>query len=792
MHQQKKASQAVRQPRLRYIAAVLAAIQFVPFQAAIAADAQPGTSQASAEGAGSATAAATAEAAAAAATTVIDGQVADSIVVRGARAVKEEDAQRVPTSSYRVSGKELDRQQVRSLEDLQQLVPGINIQTTDIADTQITMRGVGDGGGQSSGDANIGMPSSVAVYVDNVYLARPGMLGSGLSDIDYVDVLTGAQGTTFGANSTGGVIDLHTKLPSFTPESSASVSAGQHGQVEAKASVSGPLSETLAGSVNLVHSGSDGNITNLHNGDTVNGSNKNAVRGQLYFKPIQNFNARFSIDYSHQSATPTPVLYATHTIAGVDSYLKHSALVGNNVVFGNTVDLDTGNYNHVVQGGASAELNWITDSGYRFRSVSAYRYFDYKPSISDGLSVNAYSNSGTASLDRTRYQEFRLDSPTGELFDYAAGLNYYGQTLDTEAHTRYGAKPVPGLLYDASSYNGLEIIRYGKLRDKSFSAFTQGTLHVNQKLDVTAGLRVNYDEKGGQFIRLNKAAFNSGYLQQYNTLPSATLAFKYLLTPDWSSYLATSYGEKAGGLNISAGAAKAAGYDTLIIKPEKTKSAELGVKGNVIADTLTLKADVFYTEVSDFQTQGYDADTQQSYLMNAGAFRSRGAEGTIAFTPTRNWKLDFSTVYNDARYLDYQDAKCAPEITLAPNPPASCDLTGKRVFNAPKLTYTASTRYSWGGEDGLRSFVSARYAYRSWMYGTVDDSEFTRVPGYGLLALSAGTSGKTSKGDWSVSLWLNNALDKTYYRRLVNGDYGSVGAWVGQPRTLGITLAYSQ
>jgi iron complex outermembrane receptor protein len=41
-------------------------------------------------------------------------------------------------------------------------------------------------------------------------------------------------------------------------------------------------------------------------------------------------------------------------------------------------------------------------------------------------------------------------------------------------------------------------------------------------------------------------------------------------------------------------------------------------------------------------------------------------------------------------------------------------------------------------------------------------------------------------------VWLNNALDKTYYRRLVNGDYGSVGAWVGQPRTLGITLAYSQ
>jgi iron complex outermembrane receptor protein len=90
----------------------------------------------------------------------------------------------------------------------------------------------------------------------------------------------------------------------------------------------------------------------------------------------------------------------------------------------------------------------------------------------------------------------------------------------------------------------------------------------------------------------------------------------------------------------------------------------------------------------------------------------------------------------------------------------------------------------------LKNFVSGRYAWRSWMYGTVDNSQFSRVSGYGLAAFSAGTSGKTEQGEWSASVWLNNAFDKTYYKRLVNNEYGSVTGYLGDRRTLGVTLAY--
>jgi len=732
-------------------------------------------------------------AAVAAVSSTPNNEVLAQVTVKGAKrpgAQESEDVQRAPTSSYRISGEDLEEQNVTTLEDLQQLVPGLVIQSTDPSDTQITIRGVGDGGGQASGDSNIGMPSSVAIYVDNVYLPRAGMLSSGLGDIAYAEVLSGAQGTMFGANATGGVLNLQTRAPSFTPEASASVSYGQHGYKRARTMLSGALSENWAGRLNLVYSNTDGAVTNVRNGNHLNGVTSTGARGQLLYKRGDYFNLRLSADINVSNSEPTPVLLSTNVFSGVDSYLKHSAAVGNHVVFGPNVDLDDENRVHVRQGGVSAEANWRFDNGYKLRSVTSYRYFRSDPTYADGLSVAVYNNTGTRVLDRTWSQELRLDSPGGEKFDYALGLTYLGENLDTAAHTRYTNNKLAGIYTDATSNNNLDIIRFGLLHDHMISPYAQGTLHIAQDWDLVAGLRANYEEKGGQFIRYNKAAFNSGYIKEYHVLPSGTLVLKYQLAPAWSSYLAGSYGEKSGGLNISAGAAKAAGYDTLIIKPEKTKSTELGIKGSLLDNKVSVKADVFLTEVTDFQTQGYNPDDQQTYLLNAGSFRSRGAEATIGATLAKGWQANLAGVYNDAYYTDYAHARCGAEITLSPKPPAFCNLTGQRVFNAPKVTWNANTRYDWRTENGLNNFVTARYSYRGWMYGSVDNSSLTRVKGYGLAAFSAGTGAKANHGEWTASVWVNNAFDKTYYRRVVSGDYGSVWGWLGEQRTFGATLSY--
>jgi iron complex outermembrane receptor protein len=716
-----------------------------------------------------------------------------TVTVNGARQASrpslDDDPQRTPTSSYRIGGDELDEQNVTTLEELQQLVPGLNIQSTDPSDMQVTIRGVGDGGGQASGDSNIGMPGSVAVYLDGVYLARPGMLSS-LGDIAYAEVLSGAQGTMFGANSTGGVVNITTKSPTFVPEAGITVSAGQHGYQRVRGVVSGPLSANWAGRVNVVRSNSDGAVNNLRTGNRLNGGSSNGVRGQLLYRGGERFTLRVSADYNNSNSEPTAVLVATNAINGRDTYLTHSAAAGNNVVFGPSVDLDDENRIHVVQGGVSALAEWQLDSGWRLRSVTSLRYFHSLPTMADGLSVRMYSNTGTEVRDKTWSQEVRLDSPAGRPLEYALGLTYLGQHATTLAHTRYANTTVPALWLDSTAFRNLDIIRHGLLRDRMLSPFAQGTLHVGESVDITAGVRANVQKKGGSFIRYNRVPFNSGYLEENHTLPSGTLTATWRTAPGWSTYAAASYGEKSGGLNISAGAARQAGLDSLYIKPETTRSGEVGVKASLAGDRLALKGALFVTEISDFQTQGYNPDDQQVYLLNAGTFISRGAEASARWAPDRNWRIDTAAVWNDTYYTHYDNARCPPEVTLAPNPPPSCNLTGSRVFNAPKLTANASVRYGWTADNGLRSFVSARYAYRSSMFGTVDTSRFTRVPGYGLAAFAAGTEGKLGDGEWSASVFLNNAFDKTYYKRLVNGEYGSVAGWLGERRTLGVTLAY--
>ncbi|GGY35468.1 TonB-dependent receptor plug domain-containing protein [Pseudoduganella albidiflava] len=716
-----------------------------------------------------------------------------TVTVSGARqgrgGATGEDPQRTPTSSYRIGGDELDEQNVTTLEELQQLVPGLNIQSTDPSDMQITIRGVGDGGGQASGDANIGMPSSVAVYVDGVYLARPGMLSS-LGDIAQAEVLSGAQGTMFGANATGGIVNITTKSPTFVPEAEITVSAGQHGYQRVRGVASGPLSENWAGRLNVVRSAGDGAVTNLRTGNRLNGGSSNGLRGQLLYRGGERFTLRLSTDYSNGNSEPTSVLVATHAVNGRDGYLAHSAAAGHNVVFGPNVDLDDENRIHVVQGGVAALAEWQFGGGWQLRSVTSLRYFHSQPTMADGLSVRVYANTGTEVRDKTWSQELRLDSPGGRSLAYALGLTYLGQHAETLAHTRYADTSVPALWLDSAAFRNLNIIRLGLLRDRMLSPFAQGTLRVGDSVDITAGVRANVQKKGGSFVRYNRVPFNSGYLEENHTLPSGTLTATWRTAPGWSAYAAASYGEKSGGLNISAGAARQAGLDSLFIKPEKTRSGEIGVKASLAGDRLALKGNLFLTEVSDFQTQGYNPDDGQVYLLNAGTFISRGAEASARWAPDRHWRVDAAAVWNDTYYTHYDNARCPPEVTLAPNPPPSCNLTGSRVFNAPKLTANASVRYGWTSDSGLRSFVSARYAYRSWMFGTVDTSQFTRVPGYGLASFAAGTEGKLGEGEWSASVWLNNAFDKTYYKRLVNGEYGSVAGWLGERRTLGVSLGY--
>lgn len=719
---------------------------------------------------------------------------------------REESSQDVPTPMSVVSGQTLETQRVYRIQDLQQLVPSVNVAYMHARQSSVSIRGLGNN------PASDGLEGSVGLYIDNVYLGRPGMAVFDLMDIEQLEVLRGPQGTLFGKNTTAGVINISTRAPSFTPERSIETSVGEDGYFQTKGTISGPLNDQLAGRISAYRTRSDGDIKNEFNGHDLNGGSRDGFRAQLLFKPNENFNLRWIGDYNEEdSSAGTRVLYNTGpTINGVNLYSARAAAAGATLVNGShrKVNLDNDQHVTVHQGGTSVEANWTLPSDFTLTSVSSYRFWNFTPRNDDGLNVPATYNAGVSVEDKQYSQEFRLASPKGEFFDYVLGAYYFGSDLDNKSFAYYGPQ--------ADIWNGtprgalanVNSVGRGHIKTDSFALFAQGTWHLTPRLDFTAGVRGTYEEKnawvnrdapvGGAAVtgaaatarRGRTGAYDSGDLNQYSSSPSGLLNLSYRFTDDLLGYATLSHGEKSGGVNLVVGSAPTAGADSLLIGTERANNAELGFKSTLWDRRLQLNANVFWTQVNAYQTNAYDDVNRVQYLTNAGSVRSRGVEFESTVIPLRGLTLNFNGSYNDVSYLSYKDAPCPPEVSQAPGAPASCDLSGHQVVGASKWIGNANGKYEWNLDNGLQPYVTGSYAFRSKAVGTVEDSDYGQIPSYAVVNLSTGLRGDFNQGQWDVSLWLKNAFDKTYYTTLWTGGNGGYEGLLGTPRTLGVTGRY--
>jgi len=719
---------------------------------------------------------------------------------------REESSQDVPTPMSVVSGQTLETQRVYRIQDLQQLVPSVNVAYMHARQSSVSIRGLGNN------PASDGLEGSVGLYIDNVYLGRPGMAVFDLMDIEQLEVLRGPQGTLFGKNTTAGVINISTRAPSFTPERSIETSVGEDGYFQTKGTLSGPLNDQLAGRISAYRTRSDGDIKNEFNGHDLNGGSRDGFRAQLLFKPNENFNLRWIGDYNEEdSSAGTRVLYSTGpTINGVNLYSARAAAAGATLVNGShrKVNLDSDQHVTVHQGGTSVEANWTLPSDFTLTSVSSYRYWNFTPRNDDGLNVPASYNAGVSVEDKQYSQEFRLASPKGEFFDYVLGAYYFGSDLDNKSFAYYGPQ--------ADIWNGtprgalanVNSVGRGHIKTDSFALFAQGTWHLTPRLDFTAGVRGTYEEKnawvnrdapqGGAAVtgaaatarRGRTGAYDSGDLNQYSSSPSGLLNLSYRFTDDLLGYATLSHGEKSGGVNLVVGSAPTAGADSLLIGTERANNAELGFKSTLWDRRLQLNANVFWTQVNAYQTNAYDDVNRVQYLTNAGSVRSRGVEFESTVIPLRGLTLNFNGSFNDVSYLSYKDAPCPPEVSQAPGAPASCDLSGHQVVGASKWIGNANGKYEWNLANGLQPYVTGSYAFRSKAVGTVEDSDYGQIPSYAVVNLSTGLRGDFNQGQWDVSLWLKNAFDKTYYTTLWTGGNGGYEGLLGTPRTLGVTGRY--
>lgn len=719
---------------------------------------------------------------------------------------REEDVQDVPTPITTLSGATLETQRVYKVQDLQQVLPSVNVAFIHARQSSVAVRGIGNN------PASDGLEGSAGVYLDNVYLGRPGMAVFDLLDIEQLELLRGPQGTLFGKNTTAGVLNISTRAPTFSPERTVEVSGGQDGYFQAKGTVNGALTETLAARLSAYRTRDDGFIKNIHDGNDLNGGERQGVRGQFLFEPNEDFSLRWINDYNEEdSSTGTMVVYGAPA-----RYWQRAALAGASPLRDpddKKVNIDGRQSVSVHQGGSSVEANWNLAGGYTLTSISAYRYWHFTPANDESLNVPALLDTGVEVHDRQFSQEIRLASPTGGAFDYVLGAYVFNQNLGNKTFTDYGSQADLFLLgANLGAINNVSTKANGKIETDSYALFAQGTWHLTDRLDFTAGLRGTYEEKDanikrfapvggaavtGQAAAIRAAqlgAYDSGDLSLHNAAPSFLLSLAYKFDDDLLGYASLAHGEKSGGVNLAVGSAPVAGADSLLVGPERANDAELGFKSTLLDRRLLLNANLFWTGIHGYQaTTLYQAPGSTNVvqvLANAGSVRSRGLEFEATALPVRGLTLNFNGSYNDVTYLSFKDAPCPGEVSTAPGAPATCDLTGERVVGASKWIANLSGEYKWQLENRIEPYLTASYSYRSEAEGTLDNSDLSKIDGYGLVNLSAGVRRDLGDGQVDVSIWVRNATDTDYYLSAFAYLNGAYTASVGAPRTAGVSLRY--
>lgn len=730
-------------------------------------------------------------------------EVLEAVTVTARR--RDESAQEVPAPLTVIKGSDLAANKIERVQDLQQVLPSTNVAFMHARQGSVAVRGIGNN------PAADGLDGSVGIYLDNVFLGRPGMAVFEILDVDQLELLRGPQGTLFGKNTTAGVLNITTRKPNFNTERSVELSAGQRGFAQVKGTLSCALSDTVAGRLQVYGTHDDGDVTNLYNGQKLNGGDRKGVRGQLLIVPDETFDLRLIADYHEENSSyGTTVPY----YAG-PSFLARAAAAGaTNVPTDPSkyqVNQDSDQQSNAQQGDVSAEANWHLASGHTVTSISAFRFWDFQPKNDEQTNAPAILSGGVNVKDQQYSQELRLASPTGGALDYVVGGYYFHQDLDNESFTYYGSKADSLMGTPAGTLRNVTTIAPGHITTDSFALFGQTTWHATERFDITAGLRGTQEKKTANVSRnaplgtsgaLTAAQiprigpWSSGDLVVDEFSPSGSLNLAYKIDTGVLGYATVSHGEKSGGVNLAVATGPSLGANSLLVGPEKANNLELGIKTSSFNNRLLANGNFFLTKIDGYQANTLVAHptlgwaSPLSVLTNVGSLKSQGFEWDVRALLTSGLTVNFNGSYNNAHYTDFKNAPCSVEAKAAGK--TVCDLTGRDVVGAPRWIANLGGHYEWNLGSGVKEYANANYGWRSASEGAIDDSKYAKIPAYGLLNLSTGWKGKYGNSKWDASIWVRNALDKRYYTAIFQYPaYADLyTAAVGTPRTIGATLRY--
>ena len=459
-----------------------------------------------------------------------DDEVTSLASIKVTAQKREEALQDVPISLTALPEELLRDTGVRDIKDLQVLVPGLTVTSTQSeAQTTARIRGIG-----TVGD-NAGLESSVGVVIDGVYRPRNGVGFGDLGEVERIEVLKGPQGTVFGKNTSAGVINVITKRPDYNTQVEGELTIGNYGARGVAGSFNTGLGENAAFRVytskrerdgfNEVRTGA-GPRTETRDGD----QNMHTVRAQLLIEPTPDLDINLIADFTSREENccvgVTTVRGATAAI--IDALAPDAGVVPVADPFGRVAYSNRSTEQDMKDKGVSAEVNWISPwfGGATFTSITAVRDWrvinglDFDFSSADLLYRNAQADESLTQF-KTTSQEFRLTGATDRL-DWMVGAFYSDEDLNRNETYRIGsayepylsiallslvnpalaASPTAATFLSQTTGRPFGTVFAGfgandryRQNSKTTALFTNNTWHATDALDLTLGLRYTQDDK---------------------------------------------------------------------------------------------------------------------------------------------------------------------------------------------------------------------------------------------------------------------------------------------------------
>jgi iron complex outermembrane receptor protein len=716
-----------------------------------------------------------------------EGGLAEVVVTAEKRVESE---QKTPISMNVISAAEIAQKGISDFATLATNDTSVNFSSNG-AEGYLTVRGV-----SSHDTTEIGDPA-VPIVIDGFTTIRPYTLTTSLYDLQRIEVLRGPQGTLYGRNAEGGLVNVISQKPTKEFGAGGSAELGNFNTNNFTGYLNLPVFDNLQLRVSGSSRRHDGYRT-ITSADGVpeykaDDEDSHSLRVQANYTPFDNFDAWFlfqSTQLGGAGFASENILFNYQNPADPNSDIIHNRPnLGDPrrfPLYGQlSQDIDDKVYKWQF---AYSALPWNTTLTY----LGGYDNVQWHHSSPIPTLLGADIGTPTVFIQneypKTTNHELRLTSDTSGPFLWQAGLYYFEErstNLNSYGQTNPGGPDAANLLS----------FFFPLVDTKSHAAFGQASYIINDENKVTAGARYSRDTKSrdGTF---NLDAFGLFGIDQHGESESSRTT--YHVGYDWTPtntnlvYAKFDTGYKPGGFTTCNP-----------YQPETVKTFEVGTKNRFDDNRIQVNLAAFYNKYENQQVSALSSSCSSgTVVQNAGSSKIYGLEGSIDALFTEADKVDVGVTLLHARFDDFiasptngtpalsacpatQTSTSTDPTTGLPVSVTNCQLKGNMLPQAPNATLALGYEHTWKlpNDAGLNFRVEGKYQTKQYFDSfNFNDSE---QEGYGQVNAYFGYT--TEK--WRVNIFGRNLADKVYLvdaAEVTTGGAHTYRYGFGAPRTFGV------